>query len=129
MSSVTQEARARWLDFTVERLDAENKALRRKLRLSSRHARRVQQAFEDAHLMATSHIAYVDTGRAAMERRGITKRRWECAVALLRMARVLDGTRWLLHDAERIGSKLERAVERAIDEPGLFRVYLPPYVR
>jgi hypothetical protein len=129
MSSVTQEARARWLDFTVERLDAENKALRRKLRLSSRHARRVRLAFEDAQFLTTAHIGYLDTGRAAMERRGITKRRWECAVALLKMARVLDGSRWRLHDAERIGGKLERAVERAIDEPGLYRVYLPPYIR
>lgn len=127
--SVTVEQREKWLDYTVERLDKENQQLRRRLRLSSRHARRVQRAFEDAHLLATLHVAYLPTERAHALRRGLTKRRWELAIGLLRMARVHNGTSWDSHSPDVIARRLEKALEKALDDPRMYRLYLPKYLR
>lgn len=110
--------------------NAEIAKLRRRLGESGRHARRVDQAYKDALLLANLHIGYLPTTRAsALRHGGITANRWENAVALLKLARVISGRNWIEHDLAEIEPKLGRAAKLAIDEPGRYRARLPTHAR
>lgn len=96
---------------------------RRKLQERGRHADRIRQAHVDALVMAGHHIAYLNTTRrAALELAGITQRRWESAVGLMRLANVVNKrNRWLIHDLEDITKRLDKAQQAALDCPPAYR--------
>ncbi|CAN5771833.1 hypothetical protein BH10CHL1_BH10CHL1_24330 [soil metagenome] len=105
---------------------AENAQLRKKLSENSRHARRVRQAYQDALLLSLWRAGGIIPSRRFAEAHGITRRRWQNAVALLRIARVIVRDRtWQILDATIIQARLDKAMENAIDVPGAFHCRMP----
>ncbi|GIV77450.1 MAG: hypothetical protein KatS3mg050_1844 [Litorilinea sp.] len=114
----------------LARLRAENARLRRALRINGRHSRRVQRAYDAALLLATWHVAYLDTTRAACRGRGMPQRQWENGMALLRLARVVDERgRWLVHDLATVEPALQRARDRAVEVPEALFARGPRHMR
>lgn len=113
----------------IRLLELENHELRQTLgrlrnTLAERdsHARRIRQAHTDALLLALWAAAGIPTSRRYAKRRNITETRWENAIALLRLARVLTGNRrWVTRDAAIIEARLERAEQTAIETPVAYR--------
>ena len=117
-----------WMHLQVEneRLRAENARYRQSLELTDgRHINRVRRAYVAALAMAKLHVGYLDTSRETVQAAGLTQRQWENGRALLSMARVLDGRRWMCHDLPSIEARLQAARERAIQTPESFRAWLP----
>jgi hypothetical protein len=111
----------KYLKLEVAKLKAEATRLRKALRLSSRHARRIEQAFQDALLLAMWHTSGVVTSREYAKKHGMTQNRWQNAVALLRMARVILRHRsWTTEDAALIETRLAHARTVALDHPEAF---------
>jgi hypothetical protein len=110
------------LESKLIKAEMELAVLRERLRMRDRHTRRVEQAYEDALLLASwtmneMHPSRDRAGRIA----GIGQRRWENAVALLRMANVITRHRhWATNNQETIKAKLETAKIRAIEDPEAF---------
>lgn len=113
-----------------DRLRRQNAQLRHALRLQNgRHAKRVDRAFEAALLLAELHCAFLDTARRPATVGTLTQRQWTNGMALLRLARVVHGRRWRLHDLASIEERLERARAKALECPEAFRAMLPPSAR
>src|SRR6266540_4745976 len=90
----------RTLTIKNHKLQAENGRLRNTLTIRDAHTRRVQQARDDALLLAMWASAGISPSRRFASLQNMSQRRWENAIALLRMARVLTGNRrWLTRDA------------------------------
>ena len=63
-------------------------------------------------------------------RHGMTQRRWQNAVGLLRMARVItDYRRWVITDLASIEQRLELAKCRAIEAPESYQARLNRHAR
>ena len=104
---------------------ADNARLRKNLKENSRHAQRVRQAYKDALLLSLWHTGGIVPSRRFAEAHSITRRRWQNAVAILRMARVIVRERtWEALDAPIIQARLDKAMEAAIDIPGAFHCRL-----
>jgi hypothetical protein len=102
----------------LKRLQTENRKLRAALKLNGRHARRIQRAHDCALLLATWHVAHLPTSRDFARFMGMPQRQWENAIALLRLARVVDTRgRWHCHDLPTIAAKLDRAAVGANAAP------------
>lgn len=96
--------------------------LRNTLAERDSHARRIRQAHQDALLLALWAAAGIPPSRRYAKRHNMTETRWEGAVALLRLARVLTGNRrWATRDAATIEARLERAAQTAIETPAAYR--------
>lgn len=109
---------------------AENAALRKKLNENSRHARRVRQSYQDALLLSIWRTGGIIPSRRFAEKHGITRRRWQNAIAILRIARVVVRERaWDVVDAVIIQARLDKAVETAVDVPGAFHSRVPVSAR
>ena len=108
------------LEVELLRLRDENSRLRSALRINGRHARRIQRAYDCALLLATWHVGFLDTSRDFAKSQGMAQRQWENGVALLRLARVVNGRRWRTHDMPTIERALQRAMERALETPDVF---------
>lgn len=128
-----KESGASMTETKLRELELQNHLLRREVtRLAkragekSKHGRRVNAAFNDAVIMAGLHAAHQPTSRRYMiEHHGFTQTRWENAMGLLRMARVVTRHHhWASADAAHIGDTLERVRERAITEPEAFKARL-----
>lgn len=118
------------LKAEIARLERENRTLRRALRNSSAHARRIQQSYEDALQLAVHHIGGQSTSRErGINALGLTQRRWERAIALLRMAKLHTGYRWQKHDLLAIENGLKITRQQAIDAPKAYREGLPVYLQ
>jgi len=115
----------RYAEQENRELRHENALLRKKLRETGRHARRVQQAYKDALLLAEWRAVRIFPSRAYARYQGISQRRWQNATALLRLARVLDGRKWKATELAIIEQRLELAKQRAIEAPDAFRARLP----
>lgn len=110
--------------------NAEIARLRRKLPAPKPHEKRIETAWADALLLAEYHVAHQDTSRRhAYTFAGMTNHRWESAQALLRLARVHNGRRWLAHDLATIADGLDRARKQALETPEAFRARLPRHAR
>jgi hypothetical protein len=113
-------------------LDIENHQLRDEVaRLSklakerSYHARRVRLAYEDAMLLALWMVAGIHPSRRYARMHGVTQRRWQNALALLRMARVVvRRRRWTVADTDTIERRLGQAAQRAQADARAYRLYL-----
>ena len=109
------------LAVELARLRAENAQLREALRVNGRYARRIGRARDNALLLGTWHCAFLETSRSACLGRGMAQRAWEGAVALLRLARCIDGRgRWKLHTLAEIDAAIQRAADRAAADPNAF---------
>ncbi|MEZ4865321.1 MAG: hypothetical protein R3C14_28690 [Caldilineaceae bacterium] len=127
---MSPEQRIRVLESELRVAYGELAKLRRRLNESGSHGKRVDRAYRDALLLAELAIGYQPTTRAFAEKyAGITHVRWENAMALLRLARVHSGKKWLLHDLAAIEKKLSAAVEKAHETPEAFRARLPKHAR
>lgn len=113
----------------LDRLRAENRRLRRRLREQSRHAERMRRAYSAALLLAQLHVGYQPTSRKLARRFGLTQRQWENGMALLRLARVVNARQWAVHDMATIEAALQRAYDRALEEPEAFFARGPRHLR
>lgn len=121
MSALTSNEELRALALELQATKQELADARRKLKERGRHADRIRQAYTDALVLAGHHLAYLNTTRrAAAQLGGITRRRWEGAVGLMRLANIHNGRRWLRHDLEQITSRLTKAQQAAIDCPSAY---------
>lgn len=74
------------LEYEVKRYQRENNALRKQLRENHRAARIARRAREDAlALVVDLHAGLLVSREAMQERRGVSRRRWEWARAMLAM--------------------------------------------
>ena len=122
---MTPEQQVKYLMLEINRLKDEGNQLRKKLHLSSRHARRVMQAYQDAVLLGVWRVAGASASRSYAKKYGMSQNRWEAAMALLRMARIVTRHRtWNTTDASTIDVMLEKARDRAIDQPFVFKARL-----
>lgn len=124
------EARAKRLATELAVANSELAKLRKRLGENSVHIRRVERAWSDALALATLHVGHIETSRRnAEEFLGMTNNRWENACALLRLAKMHTGQRWLAHDLGTITEALDKAKAMAIAEPAAFRARLPAHAR
>jgi hypothetical protein len=105
------------LELELLRLREENAQLRKALRINGRHARRIQRAYDAALLLATWHVGHLDTSRDFARAMGMPQRQWENGMALLKLARVVNGRRWRVHDLATIERALQRAQDLALETP------------
>lgn len=119
----------RYKDQEIKELKAENAQLRKRLGESNRHARRVERAYRDALLLAEWRSVAVFPSRRYAAYHKISQRRWQNAVALLRMARILEGRRWTTTTLATIEQRLDAAKQRATDTPDAFKARLPRHGR
>lgn len=120
-SDNTRPMSAAHLAIELERLRRENARLRAALAVNSRYARRIQRARDAALQMALWHVGYLETSRAACTARGMAHRQWENGTALLRLGRAIDNHgRWRLHDLPGIQGAIDKAAERAAEDPAAF---------
>lgn len=118
------------LQHDLRMANAEIARLRRRLNENGAHGKRLDRAYRDALLLAEFHIGYLPTTRSyAYEAARITNGRWENARALLRLARMHNGRRWLATDLATIEAALTQAKEQALETPTAFRARLPKHAR
>src|SRR6059058_2755186 len=122
---MNESQQTRYQEQEIRELQHENARLRKKLKETNRHARRVQQAYQDAVLLATWRTVHITPSRSYAAYQGISQRRWQNAVALLRLARVVDGQRWKTTELAIIEQRAEIAKQRALEAPDAFRARLP----
>ena len=108
------------LEIELLRLRAENAQLRKALRINGRHARRMQRAYDCALLLATWHVAYLPTSRDYAQAQGMGQRGWEAGMALLKLARIVTGQKWRIHDLPTIERALQKAQDTALAAPESF---------
>ncbi len=105
----------------LRRLQTENRKLRAALKINGRHSRRIRRANDFALLLAQWHVAHVPTSRDFAKAMSMPQRQWENAIALLRLARVVDvAGRWHCHDLPTISAKLDDAAVGANAAPEAF---------
>ena len=115
----------RYLTQEIRELRAENTALRKKLGETNRHARRVARAYQDALLLATWRAAHIAPSRSYAAHHKMSQRRWQNAIGLLRLARVITGhRRWVTTDLSLVEARLAVARQRAIETPDTFKARL-----
>lgn len=110
-----------YLALKLRKLASENTRLSKALGEASYHSRRIQLAYEDALLLAQWRMAGIIPSRRYAKHHKMSQRRWQNAVALLRMARVIVGhRRWSTDSLALIEKRLESARIRAIEMPESF---------
>jgi len=122
---VTPEQQIRYLELENAQIKRDAAALRKRLGENSRHARRVERAYRDALLLATWRAAHIPPSRSYAAHHRISQRRWQNAIGLLRLARVIEGhRRWVTTDLALVEARLSVARQRAIDTPAAFKARL-----
>lgn len=115
----------RYQEQEIKELKAENTALRKKLKETNRHARRVARAYQDALLLATWRAAHIPPSRSYAAHHRISQRRWQNAIGLLRLARVIEGrSRWITTDLTLVEQRLAVARQRATEQPAAYKMRL-----
>jgi hypothetical protein len=111
----------RSLQVELAKAKAEAAYLRKQLKVTNRHAKRIDKAYEDALLLASWRAVGIVPSRSYAKRFGMTQHRWESATALLKMARIIQRHRyWAIDDLLLIEARLSIARERAIQTPEAF---------
>lgn len=115
------EQKLRLAETELKKLQQENTRLRKRAQENSRHTRRVDKAYHDALLLAQLHVGYTPTSRSFVARTAsMSQRRWQNALALLKMARLHSGRQWLHHDLLTIESRLDVAKDKAVSMPDAY---------
>jgi hypothetical protein len=115
------EQQVKYLELELAKARAEAAQLRKKIGENSRHTRRINRAYEDALLIAMWKVAGIAVGRDYAKEQGISQNRWQNAIALLKMARVVIRERhWAVKDLPMIEQRLEAAKQRALADRNVF---------
>lgn len=117
-------------------LRAEKRHLRSQLAKSRRGSQIVRTAIVDAHQLILNAFSGESTGKLAMYRQGMGKRRWAWAVAFLRYAGIVstnirkwrNGLEFLITDLPECIILLEKAGTELMEKPDGYRV-LSSYLR
>jgi hypothetical protein len=121
IESMRPDQQIHYLELEVAQLKAEATRLRKALHLSSRHAKRIEKAVVDALLLAMWRTSGVLTSRDFAKKHGMTQNRWQNAVALLKMARVIQRHRyWVTDDTALIEARLASVRTMALEHPDAF---------
>lgn len=120
------------LQNEVERLRRDNLRLRRNAKKRAAYTERINRAHGDA-LHFAIHMANGQgirpTREYCAERLGIGRRRWQAAIALLRIARLFGGRRWVETTDQIAADRLSVARQTALDNPQAFYSRLPGHGR
>lgn len=117
--------RIQYLELELTKVRREAATLRKKLGVANKHYRRVDQAYEDALLLATWKAAGIHPSREYAKRYGITQNRFENARGLLRLARIIfSRRRWVTANLEHIEERLRTAREKALESPDSYKARL-----
>jgi len=112
---------SRYLRIELTKAQTEAAQLRKQLKLSNRHGKRVDKAYEDALLLATWYAAAIIPSRAYARRFNLTQNRWQNAIALLKMARIIQRQRhWVTADLSLIEKRLQSARDQSIEFPDAY---------
>jgi len=115
------ENQIRILQIELAKARAEATALRKTLGENHRHKKRIEKAWEDALLLSMWRSIGIYPSRRFAAKFDINQHRWENAVGLLRLARIIQGrSRWPVLDLEVTEQKLSQAKEKALADPQLF---------
>src|SRR5689334_17842582 len=110
MEKLTLSQKVEYLEVDILKLKKENTALRKALRENSKHARRVEKAYDDALLLISWHVAGIIPSRRYARLYNITQHRYENAYGLLKLARVIHRRRtWAREDLATMERKLAKA--------------------
>lgn len=112
---ITEETAALYRE--LETLRAEKRHLRNQLSKNRRGSQIVRTAIVDAHMLILNAFSDRPTGKLAMSRQGMGKRRWAWAVAFLRYAGIVSpsrrkwrtGLEWLITELTECVNLLEKA--------------------
>lgn len=120
-SGLTLEQRVGYLEVELTKSKAEASRLRKTLKENGKHSRRIQKAYEDALLLAFwRSIGIVPSRRFALQY-GLTQNRWQNAIGLLKLARIITRQRhWVVSDIATMEQKLKTASAKALEDPELF---------
>lgn len=115
------EQQLRYLELENTKLRAEAAQLRKKLGENSRHAKRLDRAYNDALLMAMWRAGGIIPSRDYTKLQGFSQNRFQNATALLKMARVIVRHRhWAVKDLAIIEQRLATARQKALEMPELY---------
>lgn len=118
-----QELRNLQIEFA--RIQSENTRLRKRVHERNRHTKRIDQAYSDAILLAVWRQGGVQASRRLAALHKMSQRRWQNAIGLLRMARIVVGhRRWSTCDLVDIEPRLCKARQYAIDSPAAYHARL-----
>jgi hypothetical protein len=119
------EQKVKYLEVELTKARREAAKLRKKLGVANKHYRRVDQAYEDALLLATWKAAGIYPSRQYARKFGLTQNRIENAHGLLRLARILERNRhWTTDKLEVIEERLQKAKEKALESPDAYKARL-----
>lgn len=123
---MNQDQELRYTKLQLRAAQQENARLRKKLQETCRHGRRVEQAYQDALLLAEWRMSHIIPSRDYAKFKGkMSQRRWQNAIGLLRLARVINGPRqWTITDLTIIDERLQVAKQRALESPEAYKMRL-----
>ena len=116
------------LEIELAKARQEAALLRKRLGEHSRHQKRVEKAYEDALLLAFWRSVGIKPARRFAARYEMSQDRWQNALALLRLARIVQGrSRWPEIEMEVVERRLSSARDKALADPELFFLRHPRY--
>ena len=131
---VSEETAALYRELAA--LRAEKQHLRNQIAKGRRGSQIVRRAIVDAHMLIMAAFSGESTGKLAMARQGMKKRRWAWAVAVLRFAGIVspNGRRWrsglefLITDLNECITLLEKSGAELMERQDGYKV-LSSYLR
>lgn len=112
------KTRIEQLETANNELAAENAKLRKRLHENSKHTHRVERAYKDAVQLALWAKGYIRPTQRFAERYAMKRRRWQNAIALLRLAGIVKeapGYGWIIHDPNEIAWRVDWARRKALE--------------
>src|SRR5262245_1940193 len=110
MAGQTLEQKVRLLELELAKSRKEAAALKKRLGNRDSYPRRIERAYEDAILLSLWRSMGIRPSRRFAALYGITQHRWENAVGLLRLARIIRGeSYWPVLDLSATEQKLATA--------------------
>jgi hypothetical protein len=95
---------------------------------NSKHAKRINRAYEDALLFAMWRVSGIMPSRDYAKKQGISQNRYMNALTLLKMARVVVRHHtWEIKDLAVIEQRLNGARQRALEDRAVFLMRHPRY--
>ena len=90
-----EDQKIAYLEIVNRDLQAANTELARRLHEKNGHVKRVNLAYQDAILLATWKVGGLSPSRELAKKHGVTQRRWQNAIGLLKMARIINVQTWV----------------------------------
>lgn len=108
-------------DAYIKTLEQERAQLYKRLGETGGFAKRVRQAHEDALLLCLWRAGGIYPSRRYAMQYGMSQRQWQNAFALCRLGGlVVRHYHWIDARPETVRESLQRAVKRALSNPGAF---------